>query len=197
MITLKGKRVTKQKKRNVTSLYHNYFPASNSSNKYSCTFKYNISDFNIQPFRTIHFVTANKTSDISIPYFNISVDTKTSLYFKIQTGCECSITLLQDGYRAVQIIIEDKEFDRSLKNGPIIHLSCHLFRNVNIFIRWEPDGFTLETVQLNGTTILRKTVINNTLGNAANQAIFSSAGKTEWTFYEAGSTCINLIILVT
>ncbi|VDH99116.1 Hypothetical predicted protein, partial [Mytilus galloprovincialis] len=143
--------------------------------------------FDSQPSRTIHLETANENSDLSIPYFNKSIDTKTSLYFNIESGYECNITLLQEGdHRTVLIIMEDKEIDdRIIRNDPIIHVS-HQFRKFNISIRREPDGFTLGTVQLVNRTFLRKTIIRYTEGKITNQAIFSSARKTEWTFYEAG-----------
>lgn len=91
--------------------------------------------------------------------------------------------------------MEDKDNeidDRIIRNDPIIHVSCHQFRKFNISIRREPDGFTLGTVQMVDETFLRKTIIRYTEGKFTNQAIFSSARKTEWTFYETGNTCINL-----
>ncbi|XP_063447544.1 uncharacterized protein LOC134727086 [Mytilus trossulus] len=146
----------------------------------NCEYEY----FDIQLSRTIHLETANESSDLSIPYFNKSIDTKTSLYFKIESEYECNVTFLQEGgHRTVQIIMKDKEIDDMIiRNDSIIHISFQ-FRKFNISIRREQDGFTLGTVQKVDRRFLRKTIY--TEGKITNQAIFSSARKTEWTFYEA------------
>ncbi|XP_071132459.1 uncharacterized protein [Mytilus edulis] len=145
--------------------------------------------FIIEISRTIHLETANEVdSDLSIPFFNKSINTKTSPYFKVEPGCEYNIILLQEvGHQTVKIMMEDKENevdDRIIRNDPIIHVSCDQFRKFNISIRRETDGFTLGTVQMVNNTFLRKTIIRYTKGKITNQATFSSARKTEWTFYE-------------